>query len=99
MGTGFVNKSLRIATAVMAVAIGIAFVPATPATASPFWHHDRGPSDPTSSVNDAPRGNPLDTPRGGIFDDIGNFFKQVFGNPCERIKCCNNPNHSRTIHC
>ena len=93
------SKSPRLVAATVAATVGIVLAPAAPAMASPFWHHDRGPSNPTPSVNDTPRGNALDTPRGNIFDDIGNFFKKVFVNPCERVKCCNNSNSSRTIHC
>jgi hypothetical protein len=86
-----VSKSPRLVAATVAATVGIVLTPAAPAMASPFGHHDRGPSNPTPSVNDTPRGN--------IFDDIGNFFKKVFVNPCERVKCCSNSNSSRTIHC
>jgi hypothetical protein len=99
-----VNKSPRVATAVLAATVGIYCASAIPATADPdvhghlqphipglFSHTQDGSSNPNAAVSETPRAN--------IFDDIGNFFKKIFVNPCERVKCCNNPNHSRTPHC
>lgn len=98
------NKSPRLAAAVVVATVGIGFAPAIPAMADPDTHghmqpHLHGlfsPPNPGSS-NSAPSVN--ETPRGNIFDDIGNFFKRVFVNPCERVKCCTPNRDSRTIHC
>lgn len=90
------NKSPRIAAAVVAATVGIGLAPAIPAMANPDAHGHTQPQKPGSS-NPTPGVN--ETPRGNIFDDIKNFFQRNFVSPCERVKCCNNSPDSRTIHC
>jgi hypothetical protein len=107
------KRSLRIATAVAAATVGIGLVPASPASADPGAHGQKphkpatsdtqntGTSGPGPWVNEPPRGDIFvnDPARGNILDDIRDFFKRNFVSPCDRIKCCNNSNDSRTIHC
>jgi hypothetical protein len=106
-----VNKSPRIAAAVLAATVGIAMAPAIPAMANPDAHGQQppkpgtsspqkpGPSSPKQPGSSNPGPGVNESPRGNIFDDIKKFFQDNFSNPCDRIKCCNNSPHSRTIHC
>jgi hypothetical protein len=99
-----VNKSPRIAAAVVAATVGIGLAPAIPAMANPNPYGHTQPQKPGASSPQKPgSSNPTpgvnETPRGNIFDDIKNFFQRNFVSPCERVKCCNNSPDSRTIHC
>jgi len=88
---------------VAAATVGIGLAPAIPASADPGTHGQQpdkpGASSPGPWRDEPPRGNISDAPRGNILDDIRDFFKRNFVSPCDRVKCCNNSNDSRTIHC